>query len=115
MCFGPEHTPQKVFPDCIEVVLTGHPAIIACATVDVSHSEYVNVPKAYLILADGIEPGSTLYDELFEYCQANLPEFSVPREFAFVSEFPYTHAGKIDYRALERDGFVTADGQTITF
>ena len=100
--FGPEHTPQKVFPDRIEAVLTAHPAVIACAAVGVPHSEYVNVPKAYLMLAKGFEPDSRLYDELFEYCQANLPEFSVPHAFAFVSEFPRTHAGKVDYRALER-------------
>jgi len=100
--YGPEHTPQKLFPDRIENTLTAHPAVSACAVVSLPHPEAVNVAKAYLLLQSGFSASEALLSELQTYCAENLPAYSVPFALEFIDAFPRTKAGKVDYLALEK-------------
>lgn len=57
---------------------------------------------AYLIPKADCKDLSELKRTIEEKCKVNLPESHVPDEYVFVSDFPLTRAGKVDYRALEK-------------
>ncbi len=39
--------------------------------------------------------------DLFELCEAELPEYAQPIDFIFIDKLPLTPIGKVDYRKLE--------------
>jgi long-chain acyl-CoA synthetase len=87
----------KVFPTEIEDVLISHPKIEEVAVVKIQDSTHGEVPKAVIVLKEGLEMSK---DEIRKYCEKKLSRYKIPRTVEFRSELPRTPGGKILYREL---------------
>lgn len=87
----------KVFPAEIEEVLINHPKIEEVAVIKFHDSTHGEVPKAVIVLKDGVE---MCMDEVRKYCEEKLARYKLPRVIEFRQEIPKTPGGKILYRAL---------------
>lgn len=98
---SPEKVGVRVYPMRIEECISAVPEIKKCAVVGVLDDKTAYRTIAYLILKEGTEDHASVKKIVEEQCKAALPESHIPDEYVFVSEFPLTRAGKVDYRALE--------------
>lgn len=98
-----EGQPAKIFPGLIESSVKELPDIFDCTAVARfrAGSAYYE-PVAYVILHPEHRPLDTLTKDLQCICAKSLPTYMQPVEYRFVTEFPHTPIGKVDYRALER-------------
>jgi acetyl-CoA synthetase len=65
-------------------------------------SEKNQVPRAFVILKQGVKLTDNLKNDIKIYCESNLEEIYQPQEFVFVDSFPLTKIGKVDYNKLEK-------------
>jgi len=75
----------------IEAVLQSHPAVKLAQVTGIPHPRYVEVPAAFVELADGT---NTSEAELIAHCTGKLAGFKLPRHVRFVTEWPMS-ASKI--------------------
>lgn len=87
----------KVFPSEIEDVLIKHPKVEEVAVVKIQDSTHGEVPKAVIVLKEGVEMSK---DEIRRFCEEKLSRYKIPRVVEFRSELPRTPGGKILYRDL---------------
>ena len=88
---------MKVFPIEIEDVLSTHPKIAEIAVVKVQDGLHGEVPKAVIVLNDGV---TTDKIDIRKYCAERLSRYKIPRVIQFVPELPKTQGGKILYKKL---------------
>lgn len=98
---SPEKVDVRVYPMRIEECISAAPEVEKCAVVGIKDDRTAYRTIAYLILKEGTEDHASVKKRVEEQCKAALPESHIPDEYVFVSEFPLTRAGKVDYRALE--------------
>jgi long-chain acyl-CoA synthetase len=84
---------MKCFPEEVEAVLKGHPAVKAARVSARPHPALGFVPVAEVIAEN--EADSSLALELKKLCQQRLSAYKVPLLFTFVTELPLTPSGKI--------------------
>jgi len=97
----------RIGPEEIEESLASHDAVADAAVIGVPHDERGEVPKAYVLLADGHDPTDDLRDELTAHVKDRLAKYEYPREVAFVDELPRTTTGKVRRQDLRvREGLV---------
>ncbi|WP_049925529.1 class I adenylate-forming enzyme family protein [Halopiger goleimassiliensis] len=93
----------NVYPSELEELLLEHEAVADVAVVGIPDERRNEVPKAFVVAADGIEPGADVTGEaLQEYCLERVAEYKHPREVAFIDELPRTTSGKIQKYKLEQ-------------
>ena len=93
----------NVFPSHIEEVLNKHEYILNSCVVGIPHPYKVQVPKAYIVLKDGLKVNAKIKNEIKEYCEKNLSKYMIPKEFVYRESLPKTMIGKIDYKKLEEE------------
>jgi acetyl-CoA synthetase len=86
---------RRIGPGEIEDSLEGHDAVLEAGVIGVPHDERGEVPKAFVTLADGVEPDDDLRTELQEFVQQRLARYEYPHEIAFVDDLPKTTTGKV--------------------
>jgi acyl-CoA synthetase (AMP-forming)/AMP-acid ligase II len=69
----------------IEAMLQTHPAVKLAQVVGVPHPRYVEVPAAFVELAEG---AAATEAELIAHCEGKLARFKVPRYVRFVTSWP---------------------------
>ncbi|KHK93197.1 class I adenylate-forming enzyme family protein [Novosphingobium malaysiense] len=69
----------------IEAMLQTHPAVKLAQIVGLPDERYVEVPAAFVELAEG---ANTTEQELIAYCKGKIAGFKVPRHVRFVTEWP---------------------------
>ncbi|PXA85693.1 AMP-dependent synthetase [Nostoc sp. 3335mG] len=79
----------------IEAMLQTHPAVKLAQVVGIPDRRYVEVPAAYVELADG--QGAT-EAELIEHCRGKLSNFKLPRHVRFVTQWPMSTSKIQKYR-----------------
>ncbi len=84
-----------VSPMQVENTLLGHAAVVEAAVVGAMDDDQLSKPKAFVVLADDIEPSDELAGELISFVRARLPAFKRPRWVEFVASLPKTATGKI--------------------
>jgi long-chain acyl-CoA synthetase len=78
---------QNIFPQDIEAVLAGHPAVAAAKVVGVPDIVRGETVKALVRL----KPGASVTEpELRRYCQGLMADYKLPREIEFVAALPET-------------------------
>jgi o-succinylbenzoate---CoA ligase len=82
---------ENVWPQAVEAVLSGHPAVHDVAIAGRPDDEWGEVVVAYVVAAD--DPPSL--DELRDHVKASLPAYNAPRELVLVDAVPRTTLGKI--------------------
>lgn len=97
-----EKVDVRVYPMRIEECISEEPEIEKCAVVGIQDDKTAYRTIAYLILKESTGDHESLKERISERCKSKLPESHVPDEYIFVSDFPLTRAGKVDYQTLER-------------
>jgi acetyl-CoA synthetase len=84
----------KISPFELESVLLEHEAVAEAAVVPAPDPLRLAVPKAYVVLADGFEPGPETAGRLFAYARRTLAPYKRIRRIEF-APLPKTVSGKI--------------------
>ncbi|WP_267242103.1 AMP-binding protein [Streptomyces sp. PR69] len=84
----------KISPFELESALLEHEAVAEAAVVPAPDALRLAVPKAYIVLADGWQPGPDTAKLLFEHSRAVLAPYKRIRRIEF-AELPKTVSGKI--------------------
>lgn len=85
---------EKVFPEEVEAVLKGHPAVFDAVVTGIDDELYGERVAAVVQAYDA----SPSVDDLDAHCRSRLSGYKVPRTYAFVPELQRSPAGKADYR-----------------
>lgn len=86
----------NVYPNEIEDVMAGHPAITECAAVGVPSENSGEMVKLYVVLSDPSVTEMTLQT----WAKERLTPYKVPKVVEFRQELPKTNVGKILRREL---------------
>jgi acetyl-CoA synthetase len=95
----------KISPFELESVLIEHPAVAEAAVVPAPDALRLAVPKAYIALAPGFEPGEEVAHSILAHARDKLAPWQRVRRIEFF-ELPKTISGKIrrvELRGRERD------------
>ena len=76
---------ENVAASEIEAMLQTHPAVKLAQVVGIPDPRYVEVPAAFVELAEGAEASEA---ELIAHCKGKLASFKIPRHVRVVSEWP---------------------------
>jgi acetyl-CoA synthetase len=96
----------RISPFELESVLMEHEAVAEVAVIPSPDPVRLSVPKAFLILRAGYEPGPDLARSIFAFTREHLAPYKRVRRIEFVTELPKTISGKIrrtQLRAGERE------------
>ncbi|MFC6837742.1 acyl-CoA synthetase [Halomarina ordinaria] len=85
----------RIGPEEIEESLAGHDAVADAAVVGVDDEERGEVPKAFVVLADGYEASDDLREDLRTFVRERLAQYEYPREVEFIDDLPTTTTGKV--------------------
>ena len=87
----------NVYPDEIDRVLMGHPAVTEAATIGVPDSTRGETVKSFVVLATGQTASE---EELIAHCRKELAAYKVPRLVEFRESLPKSTVLKILRRTL---------------
>lgn len=88
---------ENIYPREIEEALSQHPKVKEVAVIGVKDEVRGEVPKAFVIVRDGM----TLDEkELRAFCREALANYKVPKYFEIVPDLPRTPTGKVLKRML---------------
>jgi acetyl-CoA synthetase len=99
----------KISPFELESVLIEHPAVAEAAVVPAPDELRLAIPKAYITLAPGYQPGRDTALSILRYARENLSPYQRIRRLEF-AELPKTISGKIRRVDLRRREEETAAG-----
>ena len=85
----------KISPFELESVLLEHPFVAEAAVVPSPDPVRLAVPKAYVCLVAGVEPGPDAAGAVFAHARDNLSGYQRVRLIEFLPELPKTISGKI--------------------
>jgi acetyl-CoA synthetase len=102
----------RLSPFELESVLIEHPAVAEAAVVPSPDPLKLSVPKAFVVLAAGHEPGPELAEDILRYCGDHLAPFKRIRRLEF-ADLPKTNSGKIRRVELRRSEELRHGGGTI--
>lgn len=98
-----EGVAYKVFPHIPEEVLNRHSAVANTCIVGVSNGNDQSL-KAYIVLNPETRGREMeIEEELRAACESELAAYMRPWRYVFREALPLTPAGKVDFRALEKD------------
>ena len=89
----------NVYPQEVETVLCSHHAVSNAVAVGEPNNVTGELVKAFIILKDG---ASATPKEIIDYCRTKLAHYKVPRQIAFVKEYPLSSTGKVLRRELRK-------------
>ncbi len=87
----------NVYPQEVERVLNAHPDVTQSAVVSMQHLVNGEIPRAFIVLREG---ANVTERNIIEYCKGKLANYKIPRKVDFVTELPFSAAGKILRRKL---------------
>ena len=99
---GEDHVVNKIYPMQIEEIILQDKAVKQCAVVGLPNAEKGFLPVAFIVLHETSENHDAVAERIQNICRQNLKANSQPHMLRFVETLPYTRAGKVDFRALER-------------
>lgn len=91
----------KIYPQAVEDVLSGHPAVFDVAVIGVPNLEFGEEVKAVVQPADPATAGPDLEAELIAYCRERLGHYQCPATVDFAAELPRLPSGKLLKRLIK--------------
>ena len=79
---------ENIYPAEIENVLLAHPDVREAGVCGKDHSEWGQVPVAFIV-------GAVTEEQLIEFCSPRLARYKLPKEFHFVEQLPRNAANKL--------------------
>lgn len=89
---------ENIYPREIEEVLVQHPSVKEVAVIGVADEVRGEVPKAFVIGADGATLDAR---ELKNFCKDRIAAYKVPKVFEIVPDLPRNPTGKVLKRMLK--------------
>ncbi|MFZ2651448.1 MAG: AMP-binding protein [Burkholderiaceae bacterium] len=83
---------HNIYPREIEEILLRHAGVVECSVVGRAHSEWGEVPVAFVVGQAGSAP---TMEELDALCLDHMARFKRPREYRFVDALPKNNYGKV--------------------
>jgi len=102
----------KISPFELESVLIEHPAVVEAAVVPAPDAVRLAVPKAYVVLAAGYEPGDEVALDILRYAREKLAPYQRVRRIEF-HDLPKTISGKIRRVELRQREEAAARGEVV--
>lgn len=100
----------RIGPGEIEESLASHEAVVDAGVIGVPDEARGEIPKAFVVLAEGNDPTGDLPGALQNHVKSRLAKYEYPRDLEFVSELPKTTTGKVRRHDLRiREGLVEAE------
>ena len=93
----------NVYPAQIENILDAHEAVQMSCVIGVKDPYRIQSVKAFVKLAEGVEPSEAVKQELLDHCKKHVAKYAMPRDIEFREEMPKTLVGKVAYRVLEEE------------
>jgi long-chain acyl-CoA synthetase len=90
----------KVYPDDVDRVLAGHPAVAEAATIGVPSQRLGESVKSFVVLRPGAAAAEA---ELMAFCRERLAAYKVPREIELRASLPRSAVLKVLRRELLRE------------
>jgi acetyl-CoA synthetase len=84
----------RISPFELESILIEHPAVVEAAVVPTPHPTRLAVPKAFIVLAAGVQPSRAVARDIFTFTRERLAPFKRIRRLEF-ADLPKTVSGKI--------------------
>lgn len=95
----------NVYPREIEEVICSHPRVIEAAVIGEPHQSHGEVPRAIVVLKEGLEAEQEqIKEDIMDYCRNNLAQFKLPYDIEFRDALPKVLSGKVLKKEL-RPGF----------
>jgi len=95
----------RIGPVEIEEALANSDAVADAGVIGVPDDERGEVPKAFVVLAEGYEESPELKERLRQEIRDRLAKYEYPQDIEFLEELPKTSSGKIRRTSLEeREG-----------
>jgi len=101
-----------VAPAELEDLLLGHAHVEDVAVLGVQDEYAGELPKAYIVLKQGVDQDRRTGEELLKYVKDNKVKYKWVKEIEFTSEIPKSASGKILRRVL-RDRNRSGEGQGV--
>ena len=102
----------RIGPEEIEESLAGHEVVADSAVIGVPDEERGEIPKAFIVLADGHKASDALREEVKTHVKERLAAYEYPREVEFVDELPKTETGKVRRASLRDQESIEEEGTT---
>jgi long-chain acyl-CoA synthetase len=90
----------SVYPREVEDVIYEHPAVKLCAVVGKPDPMAGEIPKAFIVLKEGVKATET---EIMEFVKDKIAPYKAVREVEFREELPISSAGKVLRRVLQEE------------
>jgi len=90
----------RIGPVEIEESLASHDAVADAGVIGVPDEERGEVPKAFVVLADGWAATDETRGALRDHVRERLAKYEYPREIEFVDDLPKTATGKVKRSSL---------------
>jgi len=84
----------------VEEALLAHAAVAECAVVAAPDPDRGHVPKAFIVLREGVAGTDELTRELKEFVKQSIAPFKYPRQIEYIDSLPKTQTGKLQRYAL---------------
>lgn len=82
----------NIYPRNIEEALYKHPAVAEAAVIGVFHPQRVQVPKAFVVVKEGM---TVTEGQLREHLKADIAAYAMPASYEFRESLPKSMIGKI--------------------
>jgi acetyl-CoA synthetase len=103
-----------VSPFEVESCLIEHEAVAEAGVIGKPDPTAMEIVKAFVTLADGVEPNEQLRRQLIRHCRDRLGAGTAPREIEIIDRLPKTRSGKIMRRLLKARELGLPEGDTST-
>lgn len=100
--FDSAGSPYKVYCDHVQDVVKKSGLVEACAVVQGPDPVRSLLPKAYILVKKGLDFNEAV-KRIRDYCEKELQSYAAPVSYTPITSLPLTPAGKVDYRALEKE------------
>ena len=87
----------------IEETLISNKLVHECAVVGIKDTILAYRSVAFIVLSDKTAIAENAQKQIEVYAHEHLPDSHWPDEYVFIEKMPITRAGKVDYRALEKE------------
>ena len=92
---------ENIYPGEVEATLVSHPKVEQACVISVPDDIKGEKPIAFVVPSHG---STATADEIKQHALAHAPAFQHPRMVIFLDELPLSGPGKIDRKALQRQG-----------
>jgi 2-aminobenzoate-CoA ligase len=87
----------------VESALLAHSEVVECGVVGAPDPARGQIVKAYVVLADGVQPSEAKVAELQNFVKGQIAPYKYPRALEFVTELPRTSTGKLQRFRLREE------------